>query len=77
MYHIVILSHRLFPFDSMRYFLREIVEIWQQEGLRVSVLNGLDTHVDADLAILHINLTVVPEDYLAFIRRYPVWTAED
>jgi hypothetical protein len=72
MHHIVIIAHEHFPFDNMRYFLREIVEIWQQDGVRVSVLNGLDTRVDADLAILHVNLTVVPEDYLAFIRRYPV-----
>ena len=72
MHHIVILTHKYFPFDNMRYLLREIVEIWQQDGLRVSVLNGLDTRVEADLAILHVNLTMVPEDYLAFIRRYPV-----
>ena len=38
----------------------------------MSVLNGLGTRVDADLAILHVDLTVVPEDYLAFIRQYPV-----
>ena len=72
MHHIVILVHRHFTFDNSRYFLSEIIEIWQKEGLRVSVLNGLGTRVDADLAILHVDLTVVPEDYLAFIRQYPV-----
>jgi hypothetical protein len=72
MHHIVILVHRYFPFDNSLYFLREIAEIWRKEGLRVSVLYGLGTRADADLAILHVDMTVVPEDYLAFIRQYPV-----
>ncbi len=72
MHHIVIIAHERFPFDNMRYLLCEIVEIWQQDGLRVSVSNGLGTRVDADLAILHVNLTVVPEEHLAFVRQYPV-----
>jgi len=72
MHHIAIIVHKHFPFDNIRYLLREIAEIWQNDRLRVSVLNGPDNYVDADLAILHVNMTVAPEDYLEFIRRYPV-----
>ena len=72
MHHIAIIVHKHFPFDNTRYLLREIAEIWQNDGLRVSVLNGPGNHVDADLAILHVDMTVAPEDYLTFIRRYPV-----
>ena len=72
MQHIAILVHKHFRFDNMRYLMREIAEIWQEQGLHVSVLNEPDNHVDADLAILHVDMTVVPEDYLAFIRKYPV-----
>ncbi len=71
MHHIAIIVHRHFPLDNSRYLLREITEIWQKEGLRVSVLNGPGTRVDADLAIQHVDLTVVPENYLAYIRQYP------
>lgn len=72
MHHIVILLHRHGKFDKPRYFLYEIAEIWREEGLRVSVLHGPGSRVDADLAILHIDLTVVPDDYLTFVRQYPV-----
>ncbi len=72
MYHVVILLHRHSTFDNKRYVLRDIAEIWREQGLRVSVLHGPGPRMDADLAILHIDLTVVPDDYLAFIRQYPV-----
>ncbi len=72
MRHIVILLHKQFTFDTSHYFLRDIAEIWQEDGFRVSVLHGPGPRVDADLAILHVNLTVVPDDYLAFVRQYPV-----
>jgi hypothetical protein len=71
MHHIVILLHRHDTFDNPRYFLHETAEIWREKGLRVSVLYGPGPRVDADLAILHVNLTVVPDDYLAFVRQYP------
>jgi hypothetical protein len=72
MRHIVILLHKYFTFDTLQYFLRYIADIWQENGFRVSVLHGPGPYVQADLAILHINLTVVPDDYLAFIRQYPL-----
>lgn len=72
MHHIVILLHKHFTFDTSRYFLRDIAETWREDGFRVSVLHGPCPRVDADLAILHVDLTVVPDDYLAFVRQYPV-----
>jgi hypothetical protein len=72
MHHIIILLHKYDTFEKSRYFLHEIAEIWREEGLRVSVLNGPGSYVDADLAIMHVDLTVVPADYLAFVRQYPV-----
>jgi hypothetical protein len=72
MHHIAIVVHKHTPFDNTRYLLRELAEIWQNDGLRVSVLRGLGNHVDADLAILHVDMTVAPENYLAFISRYPL-----
>jgi hypothetical protein len=72
MKHIVILLHKHDTFDNPPYFLNEIAKIWHEKGLRVSVLHGPEPHPDADLAILHVDLTVVPDDYLAFVRQYPV-----
>jgi hypothetical protein len=72
MRHIVIILHKHFTFDTLPYFLSDIAEIWRQNGFRVSILHGPGPHIDADLAVLHVNLTVIPDDYLAFIRRYPL-----
>lgn len=72
MHHIIILLHKYDTFEKSRYFLHAIADIWREEGLRVSVLNGPGPYVDADLAIMHVDLTVVPADYLAFVRQYPV-----
>jgi hypothetical protein len=72
MRHIVILLHRNFTFDTLRYFLCDIAAIWREQGFRVSVMHGPGACVDADLAILHVDLTVVPDEYLAFVNQYPV-----
>jgi len=72
MQQIVILVHQYDAFEKGGYFLRDIAEIWRENGLRVTVLQGLEDRTNADLAILHVDLTVVPDDYLAFVRQYPV-----
>ena len=72
MHHVVILVHKHDTFDDFSYFLHEIAEIWREKGLCVNVLHGPRPRVDADQAILHVDLTVVPDDYLTFVRPYPV-----
>src|SRR3954468_19031338 len=69
--HIVVLVHEHDAFDA-RYFLHEIAQVWRErEGARISVLNGPQADLlTADLAILHVDLTVVPQDYLEYIRQY-------
>lgn len=44
---------------------------WQPLGHEIVEQWGVENAPDADLAILHVDLTVVPEDYLALARRYP------
>jgi len=68
---VVVLLHEYDTFDHSTYFLRDIVDVWREDGLRVTVLNGPGTRVGAPLAILHVDLTIVPEDYLRFVRNYP------
>ncbi len=72
MSHIVILTHAHDTFEAAPYFLREIAQIWRQEGLRVTVINGPRGYPDADLAILHVDLTVVPAAYQAVLPNYPL-----
>jgi hypothetical protein len=71
MRHIVILVHKNGPFENSGYFLNQMSEIWRKDGIQISVLRDLKSRLDADLAILHVDLTVIPEEYLDFVRSYP------
>ena len=57
--------------DLRKYAVANLADIWRKSGLQVVMLFGTKKYVPADLAIVHVNLSVVPEDYLAFARRYP------
>ncbi len=49
-----------------------LAEIWKKEGIQVDFLFGTKKFIPADLAILHVDLTVVPQEYIEFASRYPV-----
>lgn len=69
---IVILTHAAHPLHSQRYLLRLVAAQWQEGGIEVKELCGLDRFEGADMAVQHVNLTVVPEEYVRFGDRYPV-----
>jgi len=69
---LVIVVHTSDSFHESEYFLRHFVEFWREDGLGVSVWPGAGPHMEADLAILHTDSTVVPPECLACARRYPV-----
>jgi hypothetical protein len=70
--HIAVLIHEHDEYDDTSYILRSIAKVWKQDGRRVTVIRGFGKRIEADAAILHVDLTVVPEEYLEFIRQYPV-----
>jgi hypothetical protein len=72
MRHIAIITHEHDGFATTNYFLRGVSEAWQESGIKVTVLQGLGKRVNADLGILHVDLTVVPPEYLEFMRQYPL-----
>lgn len=72
MNHLVILTHEHDEFEKTNYMLRGVCEVWRENGLKVTVLRGIGQRVDADAAILHVDLTVVPDEYLEFLRQFPV-----
>jgi hypothetical protein len=51
--------------------ITHLAEFWRADGIEVEFLAGVDRFVPADLAIVHVNLSVVPKKYLAFAHRYP------
>jgi hypothetical protein len=69
---ILIISHHQHELDHSRsYLLYDMRRCWEARGILVEEVCGVEKHVDADLAIVHIDLTTIPEEYLAFARAYP------
>src|SRR5579883_1104446 len=69
--HVVVIDHEQGGFEEAGYALGAIAEVWKEMGWRVSVQKGLDPIPGADLAIMHVDLTRVPDEYLACSRHYP------
>ena len=68
MLHVAIVVHRHARFDQRLYWVQAMSDCWVENGIRLSVIDNPKTRVDADLAILHVDLTVVPREYLACVR---------
>lgn len=71
MARILILVHRDGGLDESSYFLRAMAEVWRELGHTVIEQRGPEGRCEADIAFLHVDLTRVPEDYAAFVRRFP------
>ncbi|TCJ13820.1 hypothetical protein EZJ19_09790 [Parasulfuritortus cantonensis] len=61
-------SHR---FARQHYFLHLMMEEWRHAGWRIRLCEGTRRPPDADLALLHVDLTRLPDDYLDLAGRYP------
>lgn len=70
---IAILMHQEDDEDVLEeYLVARLAEYWREAGHEVVFLFGTDQFVPADLLIVHVDLSVVPESYRAFADRYPV-----
>jgi hypothetical protein len=70
---IVVLIHEKDEgFYRIHYFIHRLMQEWESIGLQVEVARGLGQLENADALIPHIDLTVLPEEYTAVYRRYPV-----
>jgi hypothetical protein len=68
---IVIIQHEALPPHVRQFSLQLLVNRWLHAGHKIKVWSGLHELPDADLAILHVDLSVVPDAYLEAARRYP------
>ena len=71
--HIAILFHES---DRHRpaqgYIVHLLAEYWRQWGHDVRFIYGVRRAEPADLLFVHVDLSVVPEEYLEFASRYPL-----
>lgn len=71
--HLVVLTHQYSrDFTQMKYLLRFLSDCWREQGNKVSIINGVAQPVWGDVLLLHVNMTIIPDDYLRFIEHYPV-----
>jgi hypothetical protein len=71
---VVIIHHDYAPREHEEgYLLSILARQWERECIEVHHLYGTSKFVPADLAILHVDLSVVPARYADFARRYPVF----
>lgn len=68
---IVFLEHRHQAELGIHYMAYEFARRWQEQGHRVLYHRGLGTPPAGDLAIVHHDLTVIPEPYLELASRFP------
>lgn len=70
---IAILFHEKDTSSSIQqYLITYYAHFWREKGSRVVALFGTDVYVPADLVVVHVDLSVVPEKYFAFAARYPI-----
>lgn len=70
---IAVLFHELdTPSTINNYLITYYASIWQQLGSQVVVLFGPARFIPADLILVHVDLSVVPETYFEFATRYPI-----
>lgn len=55
-----------------KYIVALFIKKWEQLGYTVQSVEGVHDKVRADLLFVHIDATVLAEEYLEFISRYPV-----
>jgi len=70
--NIVIICHEIYEKGSKDYVIYDIANQWRKEGIEVTFLYGIKEYVPADLAVLHVDLSIVPDDYIEFAKQYPI-----
>ena len=58
--------------DPSSYLVDHLAGFWREDGHKVTYLFGVRHFVPADIVLVHVNLSVVPDAYLEFASRYPV-----
>lgn len=71
MTRIAVVTDDLARFRRTPYFLHPLIEAWQRFGWEVLPCTGVRQLPEADVAILHVDLTRLPESFQELSRRYP------
>ncbi|MCE0482852.1 MAG: hypothetical protein LV479_01285 [Methylacidiphilales bacterium] len=68
---VALLYHKMHEGRLNNTLVREMIPHWKAAGFEIRELFGIRKFVPADTLYMHVDLSVVPPDYLAFAHRYP------
>ena len=72
-YHIAVLFHsRTLKRQVKKSSIQFLSSVWQEDGHKVTYLFGTRQKVNADLCFVHVDLSVVPDEYLDYAGSFPV-----
>jgi len=69
---IAVLFHARDNRDGSTYIVDHLARFWREDGHEVVYVFGADRLVPADLLFVHVNLSVVHDEYVRRARSYPV-----
>ena len=58
-------------FFYFKYLIKLLIKEWKTLGYSIEIIRGTGRFVPADIVISHVDLTVVPDEYKAFLSQYP------
>ncbi|WP_137929728.1 hypothetical protein [Mesorhizobium comanense] len=80
MAHIAVITHEFDRFERRRglllrrdssYMLGDLLEELKRRGHSVRILAGTSAKPEADIAVLHVDATVTPPEYVEYARTFP------
>src|SRR3954465_10131149 len=72
MIRVVIITHVYDGFRERDFLLRSLAGHWLDAGHDVHLAEGLCDWPDGDVAIMHVDLSLIPAAYSDAAKRYPV-----
>jgi len=55
-----------------KFVIHHLAQYWRDDGHEVVYLLGCNDFVPADIIIVHVDLSIVPDVYLEFAQKYPI-----
>lgn len=68
----VLFHEKSYRRSAKRYAVHALAHYWRADGHQVDYIFGISNFRSADLVLVHVDLSVVPDDYLEFAHRYPI-----
>ena len=77
MARILILTHEYDNFGGTRYLIKGLIDPWLKAGHQVVSARGIPAEIEFDIVVVHVDVSVVPEEYRRFAAQFPAGVNRD